>query len=75
MSNRAVPDVPWQQLTPTYRRVLRELGHTKQTYEKVQAADALVAEVNRSVRRRKGSIKYNVGFIAGPADYLWKRRR
>jgi hypothetical protein len=72
MTRRALPTTPWTDLPANYRSVLRELGHTKQTYEKIQQADELLREVNRSMRRRKGATKYiGIGFVAGAADDIW----
>lgn len=74
MTRRALPPLPWAELPDNYRRQLRELGHTKQTYGKVQQADELLREVNRSMRRRRGVTKYCVGSVVGPADIIWRRR-
>jgi hypothetical protein len=74
MTRRALPTEPWSELPADYRSLLRELGHTKRTYEKVQAADELLQEVNRSMRRRRAATKYCVGSVVGPADIIWRRR-
>jgi len=71
---RALPTIPWSELPENYRRTLRELGHTKQTYEKVQQADEILRQVNRSMRRRRAATKYSVGSVVGPADIIWRRR-
>jgi hypothetical protein len=74
MTRRALPTIPWADLPDNYRSILRELGHTKQTYEKIQQADELLQEVNRSMRRRRAATKYCVGSVVGPADIIWRRR-
>jgi fatty acid desaturase len=74
VTRRAVPAIPWQELPAAFRDILRELGHTKQTYEKVQQADELLLEVNKSMRRRRGRTKYSIGSVSGPADIIWRRR-
>jgi hypothetical protein len=74
MTRCALPTEPWSELPEDYRRTLRELGHTKQTYEKVQQADELLRQVNQSMRRRRAATKYCVGSVVGPADIIWRRR-
>lgn len=74
MTRRALPPIPWADLPDGYRNTLRELGHTKHTYEKVQQADELLREVNRSIRRRQGVTKYWVGSVVGPGSIIWRRR-
>lgn len=71
---RALPTIPWRELPANYRDVLRQLGHTKATYEKVQQAQELLREVNAAMRRRRGVTKYSVGSVTGPADVIWRRR-
>lgn len=71
---RALPTIPWHDLPDGYRNTLRQLGHTKATYEKVQQADRLLQDVNRSMRRRRGFTKYSIGSVTGPADIIWRRR-
>lgn len=75
MSRRALPPIPWGQLPGSYRRTLRELGHTKHTYEKVQAAEKLLRQANRSMRRRRGATKYWITYVSGPPDIIWKHPR
>ena len=74
MTRRALPAIPWHDLPADYRNTLRMLGHTKQTYEKVQQAEELLQQVNRSMRRRKGITKYSIGSVCGPAFIIWRRR-
>lgn len=74
MTRRALPPVPWNELPDNYRSVLRELGHTKQTYEKVQQAEELLRAVNRSMRSRRAITEYSVGSLVGPADIIWRKR-
>lgn len=71
---RALPTVPWRELPANYRSVLRQLGHTKATYEKVQQAEELLREVNVSMRRRRGATRYSIGSVTGPADVIWRRQ-
>lgn len=71
---RVVPRAPWQALPSSYRELLRGLGYTKRTYEKLQQAEALLDQINRATRRRRGNVRFSVTYVAGPADYLWKRR-
>lgn len=73
MTRRALPTTPWEQLPDNYRSILRELGHTRQTYSKVQQADELLRQVNQSMRRRSGAKKYWISSLSGPADIIWKR--
>lgn len=74
MKPRLLPTLPWSELPETYRSILRDLGHTKHTYERVQQAEELLRQVNRSMRRRGGKTKYTVGSLTGPADVIWRRR-
>lgn len=72
---RIVPRAPWQTLPSSYRELLRGLGYTKRTYEKLQQAEELIDEVNRAIRRRRGKVKFYVSYVAGPAEIIWKRGR
>lgn len=74
VTRRALPTVPWQQLPANYRETLRDLGHTKQTYEKIQQAEQLLRAANDSMRRRSGATQYWIGSRVGPPDIIWRRR-
>lgn len=75
MSRRVLPPIPWDELPDTYRNLMRGLGHTKQTYEKIQQAEQLLRQANRSMRRRRGATKYSITYVSGPPDIIWKHPR
>jgi hypothetical protein len=74
VSRRILPTIPWEQLPDSYKKTLRDLGYTKKTYEKVQQAQELLWQANASMRRRKGNLKFNIGYVAGPFDILYRKR-